>query len=1305
MKVSIEMNIENTSRRPKRLCASALIAVLLAQAVMPAHAFVSQVPGIFRAPPLPNVLFNLDDSGSMGSDAIPDLEDVTGLPTDGNSTGVNEPKYPGMWRNNSSYLSLAYYRESNPIARYLRSSAGNPLYYDPAVTYTPWPLPTDDTQTYPNATPTAVNIHVSHPLNTGYRINITVQGTDRNGNNPYWPATYYIYNGATPMPAARPNNSLNVETSFTKVEIRSTRATYPRAATRSDCLGAVGTTGCAYAQEIQNFANWLQYYRSRSLMAKGGVALAFSQQRNNLRVGYTTINTGATVEQGVARFEGTARTNFYLNLYDSGCTSCGTPLRQSMDHVGKYFQGGTAAGNPWFENTAGRASPGDECRKSFHIMSTDGFWKDANATTPASNDNDLFATTERTPPDPAGATYAYSDSGAAGTLAARLTVNPYRDNNTLNANNLANVAAYYWKTDLQGGLENRVPPSNRDPAYWQHLTTFTVGLGISGSGQTRPVDTALSTWDAVANAWVVASTTPPASPFFAYRGKPWLSDANLRDVLIAQRTPMLWPTTQNNGPTTGDDLIHASMNARGRYFSATNPTALATGLASALAEATNQNSSYASLGISNTNETSTTNRLYQATYNPSGWRGRLYAFGLNNGAFSTTVGTELWEASRAMPAPANRNIFTWDPLAATPRGSLFTWSGLNSTQQALLGPNSGVGSSVAERQAVLEWLRGSAAREEQNAGPLRDRPRDSPTAGVLGDIVGGSPLKGPTAGGGYDRLSNAIAANATARTTYTIFRGPETGGADHPLRDMIRTVFFGANDGMLHAVNANDVPPPAEGSASNYDAALRGQERFAFVPNAVFDVPRTTYNGVTVPVRKLYEMSRPDYNHLFTVNAPPQIADAYINPTVGNSTGWKSVLVAATGAGARNVFALDVTNPVVGAAPDQFGTSKILWEFSEAQSTDMGHIPSYPHVALMRDGTWVAMFGNGYDSQTGQAKLFLLNLATGAVVWEAAVGTAGGNGLSQPNFVLNENREVIAIYAGDLRGNMWKFDVSSASRSQWNVAFGGNPLFTTEANQPITVMPEIEQFPNSLQAMLIFGTGKLFDTEDMNADTVTRPIPNVNLRTRQAIYGIWDDATTRITGGVTRLAEQTIVSGAGGFMQTSNNPVDYATQRGWFLRLASTAAESGERVNVNPVIPVRGRNVPVFVIANLPADSPCGGGGSAKVFALNPITGQNYSASVFVRASSNGGNVAVYTSGLISSPRFLSAAGVPGIVVEKPLTRGQTGALEGGVEFSREAARCVSTGRMIAGMSDTSAINEVVRLGQCTPRISWRQIQ
>jgi type IV pilus assembly protein PilY1 len=1267
------MNPLSIWQQPKRWGAAALTGAMLVQTVSPAFAAVAQTPGLYVPPPPPNVMFTLDDSGSMTSDVIPDFP--SGLPN--GSTN--------MWGSNSPYLTADYYKSTNATARYVRSSAGNPLYYDPKVTYTPWPRADNDQTLNDNANIAAVNISATDPFNTNRQIDLTTRrgsGSPDNEDNYWWPATYYVYNGTSPLPVADPSAStLNAAGNFTKWEIQPGVPAYPRAATRTDCAGAVGSTGCTYNEELQNFANWLQYYHSRMLMAKGGVATAFARQGTTLRVGFSTINTSGVLRQGVAAFSGTRRTTFYTDLY--GRTASGTtPLRGAARAVGRYFDGSTTSwGNPWAANTSGSPSGSDACRKSFHILSTDGYWNETyNSTTPSGN-QDTFS--GNTPPAPDNTVYPYGDTATAGTYAARFSISPFQDNVTQNTTTLADIAAYYWKRDLNTTLNNTQAPSTRDPAYWQHLSMFTIGLGINGTGRVRPSNSGWSTQTADGKFFVA---DVDGSPFRAFAGQPWLADQDLRDLLVETRTPLTWTTASNNTATTGDDLIHAAMNARGRYFSATNPSDLANGLTSALNEVTSQVSSLANLAVATTSETSTDNKLFQATYNPSGWIGRLYAYSLQNGSFNTSnPNNAVWEVSRAMPSPADRNLYTWNPDATTPQGSLFSWDGLNPTQRDLLGPATGTGSTETERRNALDYLRGSATNEVQNGGVLRSRVRDTATAGVLGDIVNGSPVKGPDAGGGYNRLP----ITAPGQATYATYR--TNNPATSTIGNMRSTLFFGANDGMLHAVNTDT-----------------GAERFGYVPNSIFTVPNTYYEGTTREVRKLYELTKPTYNHLYTVNGPPAIGDAFIGPTP-DSADWTTVLLGSTGAGSRGVFAMDVKETSPTAATSPFGANKILWEFAEGPDPDhidMGHVPNSPHIARMRDGTWVAMFGNGYDSRNHQARLYLVNLQTGVPIWSPTVTSPGAatnasapNGLSQPNFVLNSNREVIAIYAGDRRGNMWKFDVSSDIRSNWNVAFGGQPLFSTPTNQPITVMPEI-----SFQAagtMILFGTGKYFHTEDTANDAT-----NVN-RSRQAIYGLLDNNGSTPIGDVLALTEQTISTASqNNFGATSNTSINWTTQRGWYMQL--TASNSGERVHVNPII----QGSVLFVVANTYTNDPCSATGTSRLFALDPTTGGQPANAVFdinrsnsVTSDDAGFNILSISMGVLSLPRFLRSGGEPGVKVESEFSRGQTGANEGGVENKPNPCPGGGMGRLLAGISNTTTVNELIKVCGGSPRISWRQIR
>lgn len=1246
--------------KAKRLGAALVTGSMLLQTVMPAFATVSQVPGLFVTPPDANVMFTLDDSLSMVSDAIPDyISDQTGMPNaDGNSTdsdalsgqaGQQRARFPGMWKQNTLWWGAAYYRSDRAVARYLRSSAGNPLYYDRTVTYKPWPVAGNDKTFNANATPSAVNIDPANPFNSAFTRDITARvgsGSSDDQTTNFWPATYYVYTGSTPLPPATPNTPLNVASSFTKVEIKPSVTSYYRDAKRTDCSGAVGAGGCTYAEELQNFANWLQYYRSRMLMAKGGVSAAFAQQGTNLRVGFGTINN--TVRQGVATFSGARRTSFYTDLYGRPPNTGGTPLRQAMDQVGQYFQRSNV-GNPWAEDPTSTSTVGKEytCRRSFHVMSTDGFWNGNGASGNAANNNDSYS--GRTPKKPDGTDYLYSNSGSStDPLVGRFTIDPFKDGNS---GTLADVAAYYWKTDLRTGLANEVASSLRDPAFWQHLVTYTVGLGVSGTGTVTVNGT---------------TTVPTGTPIAASAiGKGWLETQEARDYLINNKLAVSWTTPAADAATTGDDLVHASMNGRGKYFSASDPNTLKIGLASALAEAADNPGSLANV-VTQSPQVSAGSAVYQATYNPSQWSGRFYAFPqAADGTVNTTPSNAIWEASNKMPTPANRNIFTWNPSTKT--GALFTWGTLTSTQQSNLGSSD-----------VLDFLRGSDTNEAAKGGTLRDRARytvSGVTGGVLGDVVNGSPIKGPSDGGGYDRLPSGV----PGQSLYATYRS----NSSTTLDNMRNTLFLGANDGMLHAFDRTT-----------------GIERFAFVPNSVYSVPRS----LTGTELKLKMLSDPGYQHRFTVDGPPQIADAYFGPDAATAS-WKTVLVSSTGAGARSVFAMDITDPSVSTTA--FGTSKLMWEFSEADNADMGYVTGYPNVARMRDGTWVAIVGNGYDSTNGQAKLFLLDLRTGAVVWEQSVGAAGGNGLSQPNFTVNTNREVTAIYAGDLKGNVWKFDVDNADRTQWKVAFGSapnyTPLYTGSTNQPITVMPELTFHPSG-GVMVSYGTGKLIDVED------TAATGNVNLNT-QALFGIWDKpgATTGFSG-TTDLVLQGANTSLAAAVDTSlsgstANTIDWTTKRGWYLNLGT----GGERVNVNP----QQVNSVLLMVTNKPDADPCKSGGTSRLFALDPITGGAPSFAVFdanatggITTADKGYNVKSFTFGVLSLPTLQSKKPASDVVtLERAGTRGQTGARLGGVEPGKNGSTdCAQW--LLAGGSNTSIAGfDISTCKSGTPRVSWRQLK
>ncbi|MBS1144615.1 MAG: pilus assembly protein PilY [Proteobacteria bacterium] len=615
----------------------------------------------------PNIMMILDDSGSMQWDYLPD--DINGV--------TNPINY--IYPTTTSIFGGSFYNNvtvdtntANRWARILRSSAHNKIYYDPTILYLPWSkedgslwLPADPTRAYHN------------PANQGAGFrNLTQDLTQaatwldndsayRNATRTYYPATYFNYNGG----------AITAGTSYTKVEIRSTTPTYPKAAARTDCKTIANL--CSYQEEIQNFANWYSYYRARVLTARAGIGRAFANQGSNVRPGFSTINatgnsvdgvTTDTVIQGVRKFTGTDRTNFFAYLYNWTIPAQGTPLRKALDDVGKYYSRADTRG-PW-STTPGIAG-GTEltCRQSYSILMTDGYWNGAAASTAnarLNNDNTAGDRTGQAITGPNSQSYLYTPNS------------PFSD---AWSNTLADVAMYYWKNDLRTTLANEVPPNSADPAFWQHMVTFGVGLGVSGS-------------------------VSPTAAFAA----------------ISTGATINWPQPTTN-PALLDDLVHAAVNGRGGFFSAQNPTQFATALTDTLNSIAQRTGSAASIAANST-QISTNTKVFNAKFDSSKWSGELEAFAITS---SGVAATPTWVASSNIPSPASRKIFTRSGGSVVS----FQWANLTAADQTLL--------TSAD---VLDYVRGVRTKEQQNGGTLRNRSTvlgdivdSSPTYVTDSDIV------------------------------------------------------------------------------------------------------------------------------------------------------------------------------------------------------------------------------------------------------------------------------------------------------------------------------------------------------------------------------------------------------------------------------------------------------------------------------------------------------------------------------------------------------------------------------------------
>jgi type IV pilus assembly protein PilY1 len=625
------------------------------------------------------------------------------------------------------------------------------------------------------------------------------------------------------------------------------------------------------------------------------------------------------------------------------------------------------------------------------------------------------------------------------------------------------------------------------------------------------------------------------------------------------------------------------------YFLVTNALTLRAQLSKAFNDILDRAGSASSASVSSGSISDDT-RIYQATFDARNWSGHLIAYPVGSGQSGTTegaLGTSLWDAALQMPAPAARRILTVlpEPAASTTgimrSGVAFDWSSIGATRQGQLQPADALGESR------LNWLRG-VRTQEQPAGVMRRR------SVVLGDIINSTPV--------FVGVPPWRYPDSLETKPYSAFVSANL--------NRQKVVYTGANDGMMHAFNA----------ANRADGG--GTELFAYIPHGVF--------------RNLHKLTDPAYSHMFYADGTPTVVDAYWGDN------WHTMLVAGLNKGGQSVFALDVTDPA--AITEASAGSVVKWEFTDLQDPDLGYTYSRPAVVKLQTGQWAAIFGNGYNntdtaggadtnvSTTGNAALFIVDIETGALIKKITVsvgmsadprGESRPNGLGTPAVIDQDGdgRSDI-VYAGDLFGNMWKFNLSGTDTNAWSVAYNVSgvqkPLFVaTDAaghRQPITERPQVGRGPNGQGWVVLFGTGKFMEVGDRAVD-YGNPRP-------QAFYGIFDRNDLVIGDVVLRseLLQQSVLldtvfnyTDSAGVAQhtpvrvTSNNSRT-ATHRGWYINLVSDPyGYQGEMQVTNPVL----RNGRVIFTTLIPDIDVCAYGGSSWLMDMDALSGSRLTYSPF----------------------------------------------------------------------------------------------
>lgn len=1133
------------TRRPSRpigfLSALAITtSVLYSPAFVHAEVSIANAPLFLTSSVDPNILFILDDSGSMHYEITPDSLRATGR-TNGDVRFVF-PRADGVYGGNDYTNNVATVDNNVAYNAIARSPQVNTTYYNPSITYTPWSK--SDGTLYPNSSPSCALHNPERPGTTAARCrNLTVDNSNYNSpnwrtctsatscssttnNKTYWPATYFWHNGG----------SIWTWGNYTKQEIKPATTTYTGhgRANRTDCSGGV----CTYDQEMQNFANWYTYYRSRVLAARAGVGRAFSQQGENLRVGYGAINKSSasidgenttTLIRGVRPFSGASRDEFFELLYEGVIPNEGTPLRRALDAAGQYFSRTDNRG-PW------GAIPGTNnssshlaCRQSYTILMTDGYWTDGTsnqaATSGARQNVDNSNGPVITAPD--GSTYQYEPA------------DPYRDSNS---NTLADIAMYYWNRDLRTDLANKVPTSPQNEAFWQHMVTFGVAFGVTGSVPETDA------WSAVDNGAAIS-----------------------------------WPNPFDSEPAKLDDLLHAAINGRGGFFAAQDPDVFASEMSSVLDKIVARVEASGTAAATSSAVLQTDTLLYTASFRSSDWSGTIVAREVNADGVPGSIKWDA-EARLASTLPTDRNIYTSGTFVDSDSGTssvtaiALSYGSLNSAQQVALNVSpDGIVDNLGT--ARVNWLRGTehASLRERIEGGITRR---------LGDLVNSDPQFMFRRDFGYSLLPGAEGGS------YKTFRA-SNGYVGRP-----DVLFVGGNDGMLHAFHAGtpflEIDDPED--AANPPAKIKvmdpdgGKELFAYVPSELL-LPA---GGAAAQINSLMD---PAYSHRFYVDGTPAVADAY-----WGGGEWKTVLVGTMGVGGRTVFGLDVTDP------ENFDASKVLWEFTHPE---LGFGATQPTVARLNDGSWVAIFGNGYNSTSHRAQLFVVDIKTGDLRFalDTGVGSASTpNGLGAATVTdwPSGNLNVSRIYAADLQGNVWRFNLTNLSSPSVT------KLFTaTDASggpQPITARPSVALRPGTQnEIVVLIGSGSYFRESDNNLTT-----PQT-----QSLYGIFDNlsgVTNTVRGDllgqtISHNVDAVTIGGvaypAGSFRFVSNNPL--TNQKGWRIDLPS----HGERVVSEATFPSGAVQTRVRFTTLIPNDDPCSAGRSGFLMDINLLSGGHFAESVF----------------------------------------------------------------------------------------------
>ena len=968
------------------------------------------------------------------------------------------------------------------------------------------------------------------------------------------------------------STALSAPSTFVRVDIVATRATYPSFTDRLDCVAHAGT--CSYAEEMTNFANWYAYYKTRLQMMKSSVGVAFAPLSANYRVGYAKLSVmgaAGAVDIKPTEFNATARATWYTTLYNT-TTSGSTPTRPAMHNIGKMFSNIAP-----YDYASGSEVVQFPCQQNFMILTTDGYWNGGSASEVLNNDNVEKA-----------ARFCLKAEGCVDT---RAQTQP----------SISDVALYWYNGGSNTGtvsLRPSLEPDMSKPGLVTadagenthlHMTTYTLGLGVDGIMSYDPG------YD--------GPTIKVGGDFYNLKngvasGCPWNGNG-----------AYVWPNpdTTNTASTVQervDDLWHAAINGHGKYFSASDPKQVVAGLSEAITKLQVKVGAAAAAATSTPNISQEDKDIFSATFTTVRWYGELSDRYIDT-VTGTVVPTVKWSTSdqlgkQVAAATDSRTILWLDPVTGTLKNFLFSemlvaghaleqsWFANQCSVLAQCVLLSTANKAIANNGAnLVNWLRG----QQQYANDTIYRSYYTPAAEagssvvpvpiVLGDVASAKPAYLYDARKAY--LMDAYPAFKTTSLART------------------RTLFAAANDGMLHAFYA-----PNAALATAPAGKEGGKEIWAYAPR--------------ITMKKLALQASTSYgtNHQFSVDGSPELADVRIG------SNWKTILVAGLNGGGRGYYAIDVTNPEIPQA---------LWELCADAAVcakndpDIGLTFGNPQFGVWNN-KWVVYLTSGYNnvpgvdgvaSGSGLGYLYIVDVATGTVLKKISTGSgspATPSGLAKITAIsANPATDPVTtyIYGGDNQGQMWRFDLTDASGASVPVLKMGD----AGVAQPITTRPDVTTcraateaadgtISAAAQRVVVFGTGRLLDVPDVTDISV------------QSLYLLKDSGSTIADIRGSTMVEQTLSRiGATGTYTVTENEVNLALKNGWYL---DWKVNKGERMNLDPKI-VSGA---INVVTNVPsAESTCTVGGTSNAYQYDACSGSYVSTDKVVGATLSNTSAAV----------------------------------------------------------------------------------